>query len=81
MGITWSVNITPVERAARVILGLLGVLGGALLIGSSGSTLAVILEVLLVVAGFDLLVTGLIGHCPLYKKLGHTPASLKANRS
>lgn len=81
MGITWSVNITPVERAARVIVGLLGVLGGALLIGSAGSTLAVLLEVLLVVAGFDLLVTGLIGHCPLYKKLGHVPASLKANRS
>lgn len=81
MGITWSVNITPVERAARVILGLLGVLGGALLIGSTRSTLAVVLEVLLIVAGLDLLVTGFTGHCPLYKKLGHVPASLRSNRS
>lgn len=81
MSISWSVNITPAERVARVILGLLGALGGAFLIGSAGSTLAVVLELLLVVAGLDLLVTGLTGHCPLYHKLGHVPVSLKAHSS
>lgn len=81
MSITWSVNITPGERAARIILGLFGVLGGAFLVGSAGSTLAVVLELLLVVVGLDLIVTGLIGHCPLYQKLGHTPASLEARNS
>lgn len=81
MSINWSVNITPAERVARIILGLLGALGGAFLIGAAGSTLAVVLELLLVVAGLDLLVTGLTGHCPLYQKLGHVPASLKVRSS
>jgi hypothetical protein len=39
--------------------------------------LAVTLEVLLVLAGADLIVTGALGHCPLYKKLGHVPPSLR----
>lgn len=81
MGTTWNVNITPTERAARVIVGLVGAVGGAFLVGSAGSTLAVILELLLVVAGLDLVVTGTTGHCPLYKKLGYVPASLKGRTS
>jgi len=36
-----------------------------------------VLEILLVLAGLDMIVTGVLGHCPLYKKLGHTPASLR----
>ena len=31
------------------------------------------LELLLIVAGLDLIVTGGTGHCPLYKKLGRLP--------
>lgn len=81
MGTTWSVNITPAERAARIILGLLGAIGGAFLVASAGSTLAVVLELLLIVTGLDLVVTGFTGHCPLYKKLGYVPSSLKANHS
>jgi hypothetical protein len=37
----------------------------------------VVLEVLLVVAGLDLMVTGALGHCPLYRKLGYVPPSLR----
>lgn len=81
MSRTWSVNITPSERAARVILGLLGATGGAFLLASAGSTVAVVLELLLIVAGLDLIVTGFTGHCPLYKKLGYVPSSLKVHRS
>ena len=81
MSIAWSVNITPAERGARIILGLLAAIGGSFLIGAAGSTVAVILELLLVLAGLDLVVTGLTGHCPLYKKLGYVPRSLKAHRS
>lgn len=32
-----------------------------------------IVELLLIVAGLDLIVTGGTGHCPLYKKLGRLP--------
>lgn len=71
-----TINITPVERIARVVLGLAGIVGGVLLLAGAHSALAVVLEVLLVLAGLDLLVTGARGHCPLYAKLGHVPASL-----
>lgn len=72
-----SVNITPLERAGRILLGLVGVVAGFILLGSAGGALAVTLEVLLVLAGIDLAVTGALGHCPLYKKLGHVPPSLR----
>lgn len=77
----WSTNITPAERAARMLIGGLGVVAGIVLLAGAGSTLAVVLELLLVVAGLDLVVTGALGHCPLYAKLGHVPASLKGRTS
>jgi uncharacterized membrane protein HdeD (DUF308 family) len=72
-----TVNITSQERAGRILLGLVGVVAGLVLLGSAGGALAVVLEVLLVLAGLDLVVTGALGHCPLYKKLGHIPPSLR----
>ena len=71
------INITPTERAARVLMGVLAVVGGALLLASAGGTFTTILEGLLILAGLDLIVTGALGHCPLYRKLGHVPASLR----
>ena len=76
-----TVNITPAERAARIAVGLVGVIGGLVLLASTGSTLATVLEILLVLAGLDLIVTGAIGHCPLYQKLGHVPSSLRGRTS
>lgn len=81
MSTRWSVNITPTERAARIVIGGLGALGGALLLAGASSVLAVILEILLIAAGLDLVVTGALGHCPLYHKLGHVPASLRSHAS
>ena len=73
-----SVNITPPERASRIALGLLGVVAGVVLLASAGSAhVGIFLEILLVLAGLDLVVTGAIGHCPLYQKLGYSPASLR----
>jgi uncharacterized membrane protein HdeD (DUF308 family) len=72
-----TVNITSQERAGRILLGLVGVVAGLVLLGSAGGALAVVLEVLLVLAGLDLVVTGALGHCPLYKKLGHIPQSMR----
>ncbi|MFJ9314288.1 YgaP-like transmembrane domain [Pimelobacter simplex] len=81
MSSRWSINITPAERVARVVIGGLAAIAGALLMGGAGSTLAVVLELLLVLAGLDLVVTGALGHCPLYARLGHVPASLKERTS
>lgn len=72
-----SINITPAERVGRVVIGAAGAIGGLILLASAGGALAIILEVLLVLAGLDLLITGAIGHCPLYHKLGHVPQSLR----
>ena len=72
-----TVNITPVERAGRVLLGLAAVIAGVVLLVPAAGTVAVVLELLLVLAGLDLMVTGALGHCPLYRKLGHVPASLR----
>ena len=73
----WSINITPAERAARIVVGGTGAVVGIVLLLGATSTLAVALELLLVLAGLDLVVTGALGHCPLYAKLGHVPSSLK----
>ena len=77
----WTVNISNTERGARILVGLLAVAAGAILLTSASAALAVALEILLILAGLDLVVTGATGHCPLYKALGHVPASLKERTS
>ena len=72
-----SVNITPSERVGRVLVGAVGVIGGIALLASAAGVLVGALEVLLILAGLDLIVTGALGHCPLYHKLGYTPHSLR----
>lgn len=74
------VNITPAERAGRILLGLLGLVGGIMLLASASGAGVAVLEVLLVLAGLDLMITGALGHCPLYRRLGYTPASLRNAR-
>ena len=72
-----EINITPLERAGRVLIGAAGATAGLVLLASGGGALALALELLLVLAGLDLLVTGALGHCPLYRKLGYVPPSLR----
>ena len=72
-----TVNLTPVERIGRILIGALGAAAGVALLASPASTLVIVLEVLLVLAGLDLVVTGALGHCPLYQKLGYVPSSLR----
>ena len=81
MSMRLTVNITPNERFARIVVGVVGVLGGIALMRNAGSVLAIVLEGLLVAAGLDLVVTGALGHCPLYAKLRHVPASLRGRTS
>ena len=72
-----SVNITPLERAGRIAIGIAAIVAGAMLLASAGTAVAVALEALLVAAGLDLAVTGAFGHCPLYRSLGYVPHSLR----
>lgn len=72
-----EVNITPIERIGRILVGAVAAIGGLVLLGSAGGAFIVVLELLLVAAGLDLIVTGMLGHCPLYRKLGYTPPSLR----
>ena len=74
------VNITLPERFVRVGVGLGGAIIGVWLLTSASGVGLVILEVLLVVAGLDLVVTGALGHCPLYRRLGYVPRSLRGAR-
>ena len=75
-----DVNITPVERAGRIFIGTAAAVAAVILLTSAGSAVAVVLELLLAAAGLDLVITGAIGHCPLYKKLGYVPPSLRGDR-
>lgn len=73
----WGVNITPVERVGRVTLGLAAMVAGVMLLAGSASVLSVVLVLALLLAGLDLVLTGALGHCPLYRRLGYLPASLR----
>lgn len=77
MAARWRVNITPAERVGRILLGLIGAVGGILLLAGAPTALTGTLEALLVLAGLDMVVTGATGHCPLYQKLGFLPRSLR----
>jgi uncharacterized membrane protein HdeD (DUF308 family) len=72
-----AVNIGPQERVARIVVGLVGVVVGIVVLTGSPGAVVVVLAVLLGVAGLDLVVTGALGHCPLYARLGHVPASVR----
>jgi len=72
-----QINITPLERVGRVVIGGAASAEGLVLLTHPGGTLVAVLELLLVLAGLDLVVTGAIGFCPLYKRLGYVPRSLR----
>ena len=72
-----SVNISAIERGGRIAMGAGGAIIGVVLLISASAVLAIVLEVLLTAAGLDLVVTGATGHCPLYQRLNHLPASLR----
>ena len=75
-----QVNITPAERVGRVLLGIAATAVAVVLLTGAGSVVAVVLELLLLAAGTDLAITGALGHCPLYNKLGYVPPSLRSRR-
>ncbi len=70
-------NITPIERVMRVGIGIALGLTALWVIGNGISVLTVVGALLLAGAGLDLAVTGAIGYCPLYTRLGYVPRSLR----
>jgi hypothetical protein len=73
-----EINISTAERVGRVVLGGAGMAAGLFLLLQAQTTLAVVLVLLLILTGLDLVVTGGLGFCPLYKKLGHVPRGLRS---
>ena len=69
-----EINITRPERGGRIVLGAAAITGVLMLASVSGA-FAVVLLALLALAGLDLVVTGALGHCPLYARFGHVPRS------
>jgi len=74
MATKWRINISSRERATSIGVGLAGIGGGlSLLAGDTSSatwTVIVVLEVLLMLAGLGLVITGATGHCPLQRRVG-----------
>lgn len=70
------INISPGERIARIAVGAAGAIAGTFLLTFAGGAVAVVLEVALLLAGLDLVVTGALGFCPLYHRLGLAPREL-----
>lgn len=70
-----EINISPVERAGRIALGGLAAIAGLTLLVSATGALAIVLLALLALAGLDLVVTGALGHCPLYARLARRQRS------
>jgi hypothetical protein len=74
-----TINIAPAERAARVVVGAAAtVVGVWLLVTADAGWLATTGAALLALAGLDLVITGALGYCPLYARLGYIPPRLRA---
>lgn len=69
----WSINVTPAERIARVMIGLAGVISGAYVLTAGATVVTAVLAVLLILAGLDLVVTGATGHYPAVPEAGIRP--------
>ena len=72
-----TVNITPAERVIRVGIGIGLVLAAVWVISGGVSVLAIVGSLLLAGAGLDMGITGAMGYCPLYARLGYVPRSLR----
>ena len=69
VGLKWpAVNMTGVERVVRVVAGVLLAVAGAWTVGIyADGAVAVAAWVLLAVAVADLVISGLVGYCPVYR--------------
>jgi len=72
-------NVGTVERWIRVIGGAIAaIIGITLFLPTPGSLLVGLAGIVLVLLGFDFVVTGITGYCPLYHRLGWSTNHVKA---
>ena len=69
-----TTNLAAWERLARVVLGAGLILGGIALFGASAVLGVKFVAAALALLGADFAITGAIGFCPLYARLGLTSA-------
>lgn len=67
-------NLGSVERVLRVVFGAAVALWALLLFFSGESLILRLVCLALAALGLDLVVTGIRGYCPLYKRLGWNTA-------
>lgn len=68
------VNLTSIERLARIVVGTAGAAGAVTWFAWGPSVLVAAGAALLAAAGIDLIVTGARGYCPLYAWLARRGA-------
>jgi hypothetical protein len=69
-----TVNLTLIERVARVVAGAAGVAGAVVWLVFIPSVPVAVGAALLAAAGIDLVFTGARGYCPLYAWLARRRA-------
>lgn len=62
-------NITSAEHIGRMLLGSLAAVGGSFFLGSASSTAEAVLELLAMITGLMLVVTGATGVGPFHKNV------------
>ena len=73
------VNLRPVERVGRVLVGVAAAVGALVWVALIPSLMVAVGAVLLAIAGIDLVVTGTRGYCPLYAWLARRRAKRTAS--
>ena len=70
-------NVGMIERVLRVALGgTLAIWFLVQLFSGGAGLIYVLLQIALVLLGVDFVVTGVLGYCPLYNRLGWSTARL-----
>ena len=65
-------NVGAAERTLRMTVGWTVVMLGMILVGAQGSSMRVVAGAALSAVGAAIFVTGYLGRCPLYRRLGHS---------
>ena len=73
-----TTNIAGWERVLRVLLGASLLLAGVVGFGGSEALAYRAIATVVALLGLDFIVTGAIGFCPLYYKLGWSTASKRS---
>ena len=71
------INVDEPERTLRMAMGWTTGFIGLVLVGAQGSAVSVTVGAILAVVGWTFFVTGFLGRCPVYRRLGRTSRTLR----